>query len=180
MAIDKIALKKAERAILEILGNLIDLPYHISNTVCNIYYRYFELFPEESIDEIKDHLGLFDDLLFENADNPFIVARMNIDSLEDTKKSGSFDSVIAAEFICITKLISALRNFRDHPLLANDSIYFFMMLDLIPDIFKYKINRAFDKTPIRRKIERKFKEKKVNEIFRLADFMEVRIDEEDD
>ncbi|KKL26632.1 hypothetical protein LCGC14_2393340 [marine sediment metagenome] len=176
---DSKIIKLSQKAILLNLGNIIDLPYDISNTVCNVYYRYFELFPDESIEEIKKRLGLFDDLLTEDADNPFTVGRINIDALEDTRKSGSIDSIVVGELVCLTKLIISLRAIRDHPRLSDDPTYYFGILELIPDIFKYKISRAFDKTPIRRKVERKLKANKVNEISHLVDFMEVRIEDND-
>jgi len=176
---DSKIIKLSQKAILLNLGTIIDLPYDISNTVCNVYYRYFELYPDESIEEVKNRLGLFDNLLTEDADNPFTVGRTNIDALEDTRKSGSIDSIVVGEFVCLTKLIISLRAIRDHPRLSNDPTYYFGILALIPDIFKYKISRAFDKTPIRRKLERKLKANKVNEISNLVDFMEVRIEDND-
>ena len=100
--------------------------------------------------------------------------------MEDVKKKGSYESIITAEFVCLNKLIHCLRIFRDHKFFQNDLTYFFVQWDLILDILKYKINRAFDKTPIRRKIERKINQNKINEIPNLVDFMEVRFVNDDD
>jgi len=180
MSFDKAVLKKSEEAILGILGNILDLSPEMANTVCNIYYKYFKLLPEESVEDIKDQLKFLDDLLLEDADNPFVIVRQNIDTLEDVKKKGSYESIITAEFICLNKLIPCLRIFRDHKIFQNDRTYFFLQRDLILDIFKYKINRALDKTPIRRKFERKISKIKINEIPNLVDFMEVRIDDEEE
>ena len=66
-----------------------------------------------------------------------------------------------------------MRIFRDHKFFQNDLTYFFGQRELILDIFKYKINKAYDKTPIRRKFERKINKNKINEIPNLVDFMEV-------
>ena len=180
MSINKAVIKTSEEAILEILGTLADLPYDTANTVANIYYRYFLSDPDWSIVDIKKLLNGLDDVLMEDSDNPAIITQISIDSLEDTRKSGVRDSIIGAEFICINKLIQVLRVFRDHPVFASDRIGFFSTLGLIPDIFKYRISRALDKTPIRRNIERKLKQSKVDEIPNLVDFMEVCINEEDD
>ena len=48
-----------------------------------------------------------------------------------------------------------------------------MMVDCILDAFKYSISKATYKTPIRRKIERKLKKKKVDEIPNLVNFLGV-------
>ena len=186
MPIDKKVLKKCEEAILDILGNLIDLPYDVANTICNIYYRYFEIFSNESIEDIKKNISFFDDLLFENKENPFVILRINVDSLEDTRKSNAtVDSLVAAEFICLNKVVQSIRIFDDPNIVFGDSdytknIYYSNITsELLLDIFKYRILKAFDKTPIRRKIERKMK-KKINEISNLIDFLNVRFEEEDD
>lgn len=49
-----------------------------------------------------------------------------------------------------------------------------LLLDLIIDIFKYRIKDSFDKTPVRRKIERKLKKKRADEIPNLVDLLDVR------
>ena len=187
MPIDKKVLNKCEEAILDILGNLIDLPYDVANTVCNIYYRYFEIFSNEAIEDIKNHLSSFDDLLFENKKNPFVISRINVDALEDTRKSNAtVNSLVAAEFICLNKLVQSIRIFDDPNIIFGDSDYtknFYyskITSELLLDIFKFRIIKAFDKTPIRRNIERKMKKKKINEISNLIDFLNVRFEDDDD
>lgn len=175
-------LKKTEEAILEILGNLYDLPREIANMVCNVYFKYFKLYPNESIDDIKSRLGVFDDMLFENSDNPFTIVRLNIDSLDDTRKNASREAIVAGEFICLSKLIQALRVFKSHPFIISQYGYgyYSMLLDLIDDIFIYKIKGVFDKTPFRRKMERKLKKVKTDLIPNLVDLIDVYFEEEDD
>jgi hypothetical protein len=180
MSINKAIIKVSEKALLEILGSISDLPWDIANTVCNIYYTFFRLNSDCSIESLKNLLGGLDELLGDNSDNPSTIIRINIDSLEDTRKTGSPNSLIGAEFICINKMIQALRIFRDHPIFAKNKTPFLQTCDLILDIFKFRISRAFDKTPIRRNIERRLKQSGIDEIPNLVDLMEVCIDDEDD
>ena len=182
MAINKKAIKASEEAILKILGNLSDLPYDMANTVCNVYYTYFrETFPHQkhNLDNLLGLLHGLNNLLGDDSDNPFAIARVGIDAMEDTKKTGSHDSIIGAELLCISQLIQALRITRDSPVFKNDKTYYFQLLDLIPDIFKYRIKRAFDKTPIRRNVERKIRQNRVNEMPHLIEFMDVYIDDDE-
>ena len=78
---------------------------------------------------------------------------------------------VIAELLCINCLIECLRIFRANPLLPKKA--YPMTLHLILDIFKYRIERSFDKSPIRRKIERQLKKKDVDEIPNLIDLVDV-------
>lgn len=122
------------------LGDLDDLPYELQNTVSNIYYRSnpSTLMSESSGDALTD----------------FKMHSMNmINRLSDTKYIGD--------------MIKSLREVREQAESKDFGAVYDYLVTLYLDIYKYRIENAQDKTPIRRSIERKFKkpEKEIPDLY---------------
>ena len=138
------------RGIRDDLGDLGDLPRELATTVANVYYRVFA-FPED----------------------PAAVMTRDCQSLDEDnfiEKYRSFREGVAtaqSSFHFAKHLIQSTRGARDE----NPAVFDYLVT-LTLDILKYNIDKAHEKTPIRRAIERKFK--KVDEISNLLDIMAAR------
>ena len=196
MPVNKNILKICRKAILYRLGGLDDISYELANTVANVYYRFFDAFNHKIVadDGLVDNKALFEDLdlqvtIREVYENPGAMLIETIDTLQSmtesqflSKKIGDTDPFIKmlgldpksheertrvfVEFRFINAIIGYLRILQNHEPFAHT-----MMVDCILDAFKYRISKATYKTSIRIKIERKLKEKKVDEIPNLVDFL---------
>ena len=112
------------------LGDLDDLPLELQNTVSNIYFR----------------------------SNPStMMIGSSGDALTDfeTHSIDMINRKVDLEFI--GDMIKSLRKVREEAASNDlDAVYDYLVT-LTLDIYKYRIERAEKKTPIRRSIERKFK-----------------------
>ena len=112
------------------LGDLDDLPPELQNTVSNIYYR-----------------SNPSTLMFESSG----------DALDDFK-TNSMDMINrTSDLKSIGDMIKSLRQVREEAKSNDLDFVYDHMLTLMLDIYKYRIENAHEKTPIRRSIERKFK-----------------------
>lgn len=199
MPINKNIIEICRNAILYRLGGLDDISYELSNTVANVYYRFFDMFNHKIMAEngFVDNKALFNDLdlqvdIQEVHENPGAMLIETIDTLQSMteshflrKRIGDTDPFtkmlgldpqsheertrIFVEFRFINAIIGYLRLLQKHEQFART----IMMIECILDAFKYRISKVTYKTPIRRKIERKLKKKKVDEIPNLVDFLDV-------
>ena len=112
------------------LGDLDDLPPELQNTVSNIYYR-----------------SNPSTLMFESSG----------DALDDFK-TNSMDMINrTSDLKSIGDMIKSLRQVREEAKSNDLDFVYDHMRTLMLDIYKYRIENAHEKTPIRRSIERKFK-----------------------
>ncbi len=133
-------------------GTLSDLPRDLSNTILNIYYR--------SIVRMKES---------ENKNGAWIPTDVinSKDFLEGYIKYVENQSNDMSYMEILPKIISDIRGVRTAS--NQEKAIYDYMVELTLDIFKYNIKNADKKTPIRRRIERKFI--KVDEIPNLVDLI---------
>lgn len=199
MPVNKNIIQICRKAILFRLGSLMHISYELANTVANVYYRFFDVFNHKIVadDGFVDNKALFDDLdlqvtIREVYENPGAMLIETIDALQSitesqflSKKIGDAGPLIKmigldpesckertrvfVEFRFINAIIGYLRILQNHEQFA----YNMMMIECILDAFKYRISKVTHKSPIRRKIERMLKKKKVDEIPNLVDLLGV-------
>jgi len=139
--IDKKVLNICSATINQNLGRLDDLPYELANTVANIYYKFF-LFLMKLSEDAEGNPGWIPRQMkqssdwvsgFENFIDEYAIVKSDIESIKES--------------------IVALREIdRD----AEPNLYSYTV-EFLLDCYKYNIPQAYEKSPIRRKIERKFK-----------------------
>ena len=112
------------------LGDLDDLPPELQNTISNIYYK---------------------------ANPSTLVLETSGDVIDDFK-TNSMDMINrTSDLKSIGDMIKSLRQTREEAKSNDlDAVYDYLVT-LMLDIYKYRIENAHKKTPIRRSIERKFK-----------------------
>lgn len=137
--LDENALQQSARRLFSDLGSLEDLGAELSNTIANIYYRFY--------------------LLSENMDSPRDVLHVKpaVDLPSNFLNLTSAMNTAISEYKYVTDIIGALREARaEDPRLGD-----FLVTHAL-DEFKYHIKDAHKKSGIRRAIERPFR--KVDEI----------------
>lgn len=145
------ALREAAKIMHRHLGDLDDLPIELVNTLANIYYRFFAY---------KDHMLSGGRSLFLD---PYVPQSSNL--LDAYKNNNKFFAEVSSTFECAKGIVlSARQACAENPKLFSYLVTFML------DVFKYNIENAESKTPIRRAIERKFK--KVREIQNLFEIMQ--------
>ena len=143
---------KLKEIIKNQFGTLSDLPRDLSNTILNIYYR--------SIVRMKES---------ENKKGAWIPSDIinSKDFFEGYKKYVEHQSNDISYMEILPKIISDIRGVRTDS--NQEKAIYDYMVELTLDIFKYNIKNANKKTPLRRRIERKFV--KVDEIPNLVDLI---------
>jgi hypothetical protein len=152
---DKEVLEMCQMAIKKDLGNLDDLPHELGNTIANVYYRYFE----HSLDVIK-----------RGNNNPGWIPKEVKQDSDLLRGMGQFAENIArfkSDVQSAPKFIEGLREIDKH---KQPNLYQ-MTVDIILDVLKYDLNDVFNKTGIRRMIERKFKKSAYKEIPNLTSLL---------
>ena len=145
------ALREAAEIMHWQLGVLDDLPVELANTLANIYYRPIAY---------TEHLSSGGRSLFLD---PYVPESSSM--LDAFKNNNKFFSEAQSTFECAKDIVlSARQACSENPEL------FPYLVTLMLDLFKYNIENAESKTPIRRAIERKFK--KVREIPNLFEIMQ--------
>ena len=146
---------KCRKAISDDLGTLKDLPYELANTVANIYYRWFN----------------FASYVIQNSKPGWIPTNINgetglVDNLMSfSEKLARYQS----EYENIPGLIHDLRNIKRD---QQPNLYAYAV-EFILDDLKYKIKNAHKKTGLRRLIERKFMQNRIEEIPNLLDQINI-------
>lgn len=151
-------LEMCEKEIRKDLGNLDDLPYELTNTVANVYYRYFD--------------QAFDITKRANNNPGWIPKEMKrgADIFEGLSSFLEKTAKIKSDFKKLPTFIEGLREIDKH---EQPKLYQFTV-DFILDCLKYDIKDAHKKTGIRRMIERKVRKGKVHEIPNLVDLLDVQ------
>jgi hypothetical protein len=153
-------------------GQWSDSPigWHLSdltqNTVANIYYRYFMLEPSDRAEYSEKRIAEVAEMI--EAKIKFGVTEF--EAIIETNLASYKDRVVA-EFAAINGLVEWLfkENWEQERWEQRGGPGF--VSEVIRDIFKYRIRNVWDKTGLRRAIERKIAEKRVDEIPNLIDFM---------
>lgn len=135
--------------IEESFGDLSDLPKELANTVANIYYNHYNYIANYKAckgkyfpDELKDGNNFISN--FEQFIQNKIFLETSVESLPD--------------------IIDNLRDMEE----VDANLYNYTV-EVLLDIYKYKIKNVLKKSLIRRRIERRFCE--VNEITNLIDLI---------
>ena len=157
MGIDKSVIVNCEEAIKDRLGTLSDLPYELANTVANIYYKYFELygdgFPDyNSFTSLKD-------------------IPENVHPVDFMAQRATSYSTAGPQLNATNETIDKL---RESDLKGTNPEMYQNAVGVIVDFIKYGIEDADQKSPMRRKLERKFRKKRVREIPNLIEFLDIR------
>lgn len=112
------------------LGNLDDLPPELQNTVSNIYYR---------------------------ANPSTIIQHATGNALRDFEKNSLEMINRTSDLKFVGEMIASLREVKQEASSNDLDFVYGHLVTLILDVYKYRIENANDKSPIRRSIERKFK-----------------------
>ena len=145
-------LKSAADMIQGIYGDLRDMPRELANTVCNIYYLSFLLLSPHSR---KDLL------------RPYIGASKS--GYLDMRQLLVLQNRSTVDLYGIKDQILALRKMRATAVnMTAKAVYGYCVAEML-DIYKYGIENADRKNPLRRALERKFKTP--HEIPNLIDLM---------
>jgi len=151
MTVDERALREAAEDMFTSLGPLSDLGAELSNTVANVYYRFH--------------------VMRQNMANPHSALRMLVGDAKSAKDMRSSVVNVTAgmdtamnDYKFIATMIESLREARSE----NQSIGDYLITHAL-DTFKYRIKNAYEKSGLRRSIERPFC--KVDEIGGLYDRM---------
>lgn len=161
--IKKHILELCEKGIRERLGSLDDLPYELANTVANIYYKFYDI----SIDWEQQRV------------NPTLPAGVreqfekdpNADIFKASKKYIEESFLIKHYFKGINGWIDNLRKLKK--MQPNNYQDYQFIVEVVLDQMKYRINNLENKSLIRRRIERKIKKRKVDEISNLIDLLNI-------
>jgi hypothetical protein len=148
-------LQMTEDAIKKQLGTLNDLPRELANTIANVYYRYFE-FSLNAIGALSRPGGL-----------PKHVHQLG---LQEGMKAFVGDH---ARFTTdVDHVAEQIENLRQVDKRTQPNMYRFIV-HLMLEVYKYDIDNAWDKTGLRRMVERKIKAKQVKEVPNLIDLLKV-------
>ena len=148
--IEKDIIEKCREIIKNELGTLDDIPYELANTIANIYYRFFMLTEKiVSSKSLNDFLSEREDILV---------------SLQEISNEINF---LLTSVQLIPQYIKNLRNIDKE---RQPNLYR-LFVNIYLDDLKYNIKNPFNKTGIRRKIERFFKRNKVKEIPNLIEII---------
>lgn len=145
------ALRKASEAMRGDCGDLNDFPIELVNTLANVYYRFFA--------NLEHMASGGNSRLLE----PYIPRSTSM--REAFMNYNAFNAQTIAAFETAKTMVEAAQQARS----KHTEMYLYL-ITLILDIFKYNIDEADLKGPIRRGIERKFK--KVYEIPNLVELMQ--------
>ena len=135
------ALNMAEDQIKSELGTLDDLPKELANTIANVYYKFY---------------GNYFEMLSYSKREFFIPKSMKreLGDLHQLAKKFMTDQAhMVTDRESAPKFIKALRGIDKH---AEPNLYRYWT-EFIIDCLKYNIENAQNKAGLRRKIERKFK-----------------------
>ena len=147
--IDTDVLRQCRALIALKCGGLDDFPKELANTFANIYYAYLELLKEAEHGDLASYgMNLRRDVF---------------DSLKEFSYRATF---VLGHIQNIPAYVDGLRQIRHQ----DPELYRFLT-ELYLDILKYRIERAHEKSPVRRKIERLFARRRVREIPNLIDFL---------
>ena len=156
-------LELCKKGIRERLGSLDDLPHELANTVANIYYKFYDISADWEQQRVNPTLpsGVKEQL----GKDP------NKNIVKASKKYIEESIIIKHHFNGINQWIDTLRKLkRTHP---NNYQDYEFLVEVILDQMKYRINNLENKNIIRRRIERKLKKRKVNEIPDLIDLLNI-------
>jgi hypothetical protein len=144
--------------------------YHLSpnvqNIIANIYYRYFSLPQSIRVEYNEKKIGEINKKII--AQNEFGVSEL--EAIIETNLS-SYKSRIVAEFAAINQIVDWLLEENEEVKRWEKRGGAGFLSDVLGDIFKYHLKNVWNKTGIRRKIERKLEEKNVDHIHNLIDYM---------
>lgn len=153
----KEVLEICEKAIHMDLGPLDDLPHELANTVANVYYRYFN----HTVDMMK-----------QAANNPGWIPKQvkrETDMLAGLTSFMEDTARFMSDLKTVSKFIKALREIDKH----REPNPYQLAVEFILDCLKYDIKDAHKKTGLRRMIERKFRNARVQEIPNLVDLLDI-------
>jgi hypothetical protein len=152
-----------EKGIRERLGSLDDLPHELANTVANIYYKMFYI----NIDweQQKANPTLPEGVKEQFEKDP------NTDIFKASSKYIEESFLIKHYFKGINGWIDNLRELKRRQ--PNNHQDYAFIVEIILDQMKYRINNLEKKSLIRRRIERKIKKRKVDEIPNLIDLLNI-------
>ena len=136
MELNSQLLQQAAESLFGTLGALDDLGNELSNTVANVYYRFY------AIGDMSQ-LG--------------VKLKATEDMSSQYRSYMGLGSRALAEFSAIDGVIASLRKAKGENYIIGN-----YLVQLTLDIFKYRIPNAEKKSAIRRSIERRFR--KVNEV----------------
>lgn len=146
----------------------------------------------QKIDEIEDEFHV-KEILTDKHPDPGGILIGGIDALEKARRDslnaqdlgldglgpigelfgrqvGVFQTQATLEFVFVNISLHWLRLLAKHP---EQFKYHSMMVETMLDTFKYRIEKVLDKSPLRRKVERKFRKSHVDEIPNLIDLVDV-------
>ena len=146
----------------------------------------------QKIDEIEDEFHV-NEILTDKHPDPGGILIGGIDALEKARRDslnaqdlgldglgpigelvgrqvGMFQTQATLEFVFVNISLHWLRLLAKHP---EHFKYHSMMVETMLDTFKYRIEKVLDKSPLRRKVERKFRKSHVDEIPNLIDLVDV-------
>jgi tetratricopeptide (TPR) repeat protein len=145
------ALHEAAADLRDELGDISDLPSELVNTLANVYYRFFANL---------EHIRCGGNTRLLEAFLP------KASSMHDAFKNYTvFNAQSIAAYENVKGMVVSARTVR-----TEEPEFYPYLITLILDMFKYNIDKAGSKTPIRRGIERKFKT--VYEIQNLFELMQ--------